>query len=122
MVTSNVAYSFSHSSFRSRTSQALLRHLVWLHVIYADLKIIEPGRIQSLDSLWRNQVAVCDDRRNRALFPYMPDEQIQIRMQRGLPSAESHDAGSERAEFVDPLQHCGSRNRRRVSIEFIAVR
>src|SRR3954471_13189598 len=59
---------------------------------------------------------------NRALFPYTPDEQIQIRMQRGLPAAESDDAGPERAEFVDPPQHIGSGNRPRVFIEFIAVR
>src|SRR3954470_23277221 len=43
-------------------------------------------------------------------------------MQRGLPTAESDNAGAERAEFVDPLQHLGSGNRPRVFIEFIAVR
>src|SRR3954452_6394225 len=43
-------------------------------------------------------------------------------MQRGLPTAESDNAGPERAEFVDPLQHLGSGNRPRVFIEFIAVR
>src|SRR4051812_13671938 len=59
---------------------------------------------------------------NRALRPYAPDEQIQIRMQRGLPTAESDDAGPERAEFVNALQHLGSGNRLRVFVEFITVR
>ena len=75
IVTEKSACSASHSSFRSSTL-GFLRNIVRIDVIDADLQIIEAGGVEPLDAVRSQQITVCDQRGNSAVFPNPPYELI----------------------------------------------
>src|SRR4051812_37635618 len=68
--------------------QTLLRHLVRHDVIDADLQVIEPGAVQTVDALGRQQESVRDQGRNGAAVAYTPNDRVEIRMKRRLATAQ----------------------------------
>jgi hypothetical protein len=102
--------------------QALLRHLVGHHIVDADLKVIEPGLIQSLDAIARQKIPVGDERGDRAAAPDVANDLVEIGMQQRLASAQRHDTGPEIDQAIDPAQHVHGRNRRRAIVVLVAIR
>ena len=60
--------------------QALLRCGVRVHVVNADLQIIEAGTIEAYDPLGRQQVAVGDQGRDGAATANASDDVVQFRV------------------------------------------
>src|SRR4029077_628352 len=66
-------------------TQALLRHVVRLDVVDADLQEVESRRVQLRDSLRHEEVAVRDQAGHHPPGADVPDERVEIRVQHRLP-------------------------------------
>ena len=118
---SKCACSASHCSFVSSSAQALLRHFVRLDVVDADLQVVEPGVVQRLDSLRREQVAVGDQSGDHAVRPDAADQGVEIRMEHRLAAAERDDRRAEVGQLVDPREHRVGRHRLGHLVVLVAV-
>ena len=61
--------------------QALLGDVGGVQVVNADLQVIQPGAVQLLDTIRRQQVAVGDQSRDDPVLANVPDDLVQLRMQ-----------------------------------------
>ena len=101
--------------------EAFLGNLVRLHVIDADLKVLEAGAIQPLDALGGQKVAVGDHPGDHAVLADAPDDEVELRVQQRLPAADGDDGGAERRQAINPPVHLLNRHGRRVIVVLIAV-
>src|SRR5207249_11683216 len=92
--------------------ETLLRDLVGLDVVDADLEKIEARPIQLLDALRNEKVAVGDEPGHHAEPADPADQRVEIGMEQRLAAAEGDHRGAERLELVDAPVHGASRNRR----------
>ena len=102
-------------------AEALLRDLVRLDVVDADLEVVQPGLVQRLDALGGHQVAVGDQARDHAAAPNPSDQGIEIGMQHRLAAAEGDDRSAKGGELVDPREHLRRRDRLRHLVVFVAI-
>ncbi len=85
--------------------EALLRDLVRHDVVDADLHVVEPGLVEALNSVGREQITVGDQARQRAVLSHARDEVVEFRMQQRLAPAERDDGGAQLGQPVKPLEH-----------------
>ena len=76
------------TKFLIQDLEAFLRDVIRFHVVNADLKVIEPGAVQSLYALGGEQVAVGDQRRDNVGASYPLDHRFQFWMKQRLAAAE----------------------------------
>ena len=96
MLTSNVGVVVQVLQLLVEQPQALLRHFVRLDVVDADLQEIEPGRVQLLDPLRDQEVAVGDQAGHHAAAADAADQRVEIGVQHRLAAAEGDDRRAER--------------------------
>ena len=121
MLTSNVGVVLQVLQLLVEHAQALLRHLVGLDVVDADLQEVEPGVVQLLDPLRHQEVAVGDQAGHHAAAADAADQVVEVRMQHRLAAAEGDDRRAELGELVDAAQHHVGRDRRRHLVVLVAV-
>jgi hypothetical protein len=85
--------------------QALLGHLVGHHVVDGDLQMVEPGAVQPLDPLRREQIAVGDHPRDHAALANVRHNQVEVGMQQRFAARNRDDGGPQTGELVEPLEH-----------------
>src|SRR4029453_3540736 len=61
--------------------QALLRPFVRYHVVDADLKVVEPGPVQSRDAIASEKISIGDEGRDHSAFTNAADDRFEIGMQ-----------------------------------------
>ena len=101
--------------------QALDRNLVRLHVIDADLQMVEPRVVQSPDFIRDEKIAVRDDAGDHVVMADPGNDGLDIRVQQGLPAADRDDFGSQLCQFVDSGADFPSRHRGGEIVVLVAV-
>ena len=101
--------------------EALLRHVVGLDVVDADLQEIETGRVQLLDALRDEEVAVRDEAGHHPAPADVPDERVELGMEHRLAAAEGDHRRAERRELVYTTFHQRGRHGRRHLVVLVAV-
>ncbi len=101
--------------------QALHRHVVRLHVVDADLQMVEAGAVQPSNPVARQQVSVRDQRGDGAAPPDVADDRVEVGMEQRLAAADGDDAGAQVRQAVDAPEHLVRRYRRRVVVVLVAV-
>ena len=102
--------------------QALLRNVVGLHVVNADLQVFEAGAIQALDAIGHQQVAVGDQAGEHAVLADARDDGVEFGMQQRLAAADGHRRGAHGAQPVNAPEHFLGRHRLREIVKFVAIR
>jgi hypothetical protein len=65
--------------------KTLFRDFVWCDVVDADLQVIEPGAIQSSDSITTEEIAIRDECRDHPMTAHMTDNLVEIWMEQRSP-------------------------------------
>src|SRR5262245_1333161 len=91
--------------------QALLRDIVGLDVIDADLQVIQAGLIESFDAVNRQQISVGDQRRQDAVASNAVDDLIEIGMEQRLTTADCNRCCAKFSKSIDSPEHLIRRDR-----------
>jgi len=105
-----------------QNSQALLRNIVGLDIVDADLQIFEPGAIQALDAVGNEQIPIGDHPGDDSILPDSGDDGVELGMQQRLTAADSDDGSAHLAETIDAAKHFLGGDGLREIVEFIAIR
>jgi hypothetical protein len=81
--------------------QALPGDFVRIHVVDADLKVVEAGAVQPPDALRSQQVAVGDQACKDPVAANLPDQYFEFGMEQRLAPAERNDRDPERGQPVN---------------------
>ena len=101
--------------------QALLRHLIGIHVVDGNLQPLESRAIQPLYALRHQQISVRDQSRDHAIGANAADHVIELRMHQRLATRNRHDGRSQCAQLVDAPVHLLDRHRLRKIVKLVAV-
>jgi len=82
--------------------QALLRYFVRIHVVDADLQMIEPGLVQCRDAVCRQQVPVGDQPGDHSVMADAGDDGIEAGVEQGFPATSRHNGGAETSQQIHP--------------------
>ena len=110
-----------HAQLGVQHLQRLLRHVIRHHVVDGDLHVIQPGRVQSLNALRHQQVAVGDHAGDGARMPGAPNHVIELRMQQRLATRNSDDRRAQPPKLVDTTAHLGDGHRLGNVVKLIAI-
>lgn len=102
--------------------EALLRDIVRLDVIDADLQELKARAIESLDAVRGQKITVGNDSGDGAIVPNPANDFVQVGMQQRLPAADGDHRGAKGTEPVDASAHFVERHWLREVIELIAIR
>jgi hypothetical protein len=103
-------------------AEALERHLVRLHVVDADLQVVEPRLVEPADPLLREVVAVRDERRDHAPAPHARDHRVELGVHERLSPAHRDHGRAQLGQLVQPPQHDLERDGLGDGVVLVAVR
>ena len=121
MVTSNSASSARHCSFWSSTFRLFFDTSSGHDVVDADLKMIEAGAIQTLDTVASQEIAIRDQRGDHATLADMVDDLVEVGMKQRLAPAQRHNAGAQCDKSIDAMTDVRRRDRRRTVVVLVTV-
>jgi len=101
--------------------ERFLGDVVRFYVVDRNLKMVQTGPVQLLDTLRRQQVTVRDQSGNDSVGPDAADDVIKLRMQQGFTTADGNERSAQGCEFIHAAVHFFQRNGIRKIVVFIAV-
>lgn len=85
--------------------QTLFRDLIRLHVVDADLQVLQASPIQLSNALRSQKISVRDKRRNAVMAADTPNQFVKIRVKQRLTPAERNDLRPKRGEKINAMPH-----------------
>jgi hypothetical protein len=102
--------------------EALLRDLVGIDVVDADLQVIQSGTVQALDAIGDQKITIGNHARNQAVTAYVGDDVIELGMQQTFPATDGNNRGPEVRQMIHSAQYGFQRHRLGDIVELVAVR
>ena len=85
--------------------QTFFRNFVRGHVIDADLQMLQPHGVQTLDPIYAQQESIGDHSRNHSTFADVPDHFFQFRMHQWLAAADGDNRRPHHREIIQTSLH-----------------
>ena len=101
--------------------ETLLRNIVGLDVIDADLEVLEARVIECVDLFGRQQIPVRDHARDHSMTANAPDDRFDFRVQQRFSATNCYDGSFQIRKPIDAANHFVNWDGRREIVVFVTV-